>query len=408
MKLGVIADDFTGASDIALALAEGGMATVQYGGLPDGPADKDVQAGVIALKCRTILPKTAVEQTCAAADWLLAQGAEQIIYKVCSTFDSTREGNIGPVAQALAEKLGETAVLVCPAFPENGRSVYQGHLFVADTLLSDSGMRNHPLTPMTDPDLRRWLAHQTSWPVAHLPAATVFQGAGAARAALATHARAMVIGDAIRDEDLRTLGAAAKGRRLLVGGSGIALGLPANWDIAPAPIPWDGEAGPGVVLSGSCSVATRGQVETYSAKAATWEITAEAAMAGNIDIDEVSEWVLAQDTAPLIYSSADPKKVSAAQKRFGREESAEAIETLFARLAARLAEKGIGRIVTAGGETSGAVTQALGADRLRIGPRIAAGVPALRVDGRPLVLALKSGNFGGPDFFAEALTLLKG
>ncbi len=408
MKLGIIADDFTGASDIALTLAEAGMTTVQYGGVPSTEADLDVQAGVVALKCRTIAPRAAVEQTCAAADWLLAQGAEQIVYKVCSTFDSTPDGNIGPVAQALAKKLGETCVLVCPAFPENGRSVYQGHLFVEDTLLSDSGLKHHPLTPMTDSDLRRWLAPQTDWPVAHLPIATIWRGPEAARTALAEHGRAMMIADAIRDDDLRILGQTVKGRRLLVGGSGIALGLPENWGITPTPIPWTGETGPGVVLSGSCSAATRGQVAVYAAKAPSHEITAEAVMGRQVDLGALVEWILTQDVPPLVYSSADPSTVAAAQKTFGRNFLADAIEGTFAALAAMLATKGVGRIVTAGGETSGAVTTALGAASLRIGPRIAAGVPALRVEGQPLVLALKSGNFGGPDFFTEALECLRG
>lgn len=408
LRLGVIADDFTGASDIALTLAEGGMVTVQYAGIPAQVAADDVEAGVVALKCRTISPETAVAQCVAAADWLLAQGAEQIVYKVCSTFDSTKQGNIGPVAQALAEKLGESAVLVCPAFPENGRSVYQGHLFVGDILLSESGMRNHPLTPMTDPDIRRWLAHQTDWPVAHLPATTLRKGVGAARAALDDHARAMVIGDAIEDADLQILGAAAKGRRFLVGGSGIALGLPANWDIGPRQGDWTGEEGPGVVLAGSCSVATRGQVAAYAALAPTREIAPGEVMSGALDIDELADWVLAQDAPPLLHSSSAPEQVRAEQKRYGREALANAIESTFARLAIALEARGIRRIVVAGGETSGAVTEALGASILRIGPRIAAGVPALRIDGRPTVLALKSGNFGGPDFFSEALEALEG
>lgn len=406
--IGVIADDFTGASDIALTLAENGMETMQYGGVPDKPVAPGIQAAVVALKSRTAAAADAVAQSLAAAEWLLAQGTEQIVFKICSTFDSTKAGNIGPVAEALAERLGAETVLVCPAFPENGRSVFQGHLFVGDRLLSESGMQSHPLTPMTDPDIRRWLAHQTTWPVKHLDAETVWNGDGAASVALHEAGRAMVVADAVRDEDLRTLATAAKGRKLLVGGSGIAIGLPANWGISPGPIPWQGEAGPGVVLSGSCSIATRAQVERYSAIAPSREITAEAVMSGEADIEELAVWVLEQATPPLIYSSADPEKVTAAQDRFGREAIAGRIEAFFASLAALLVERGTGRIVTAGGETSGAVTQGLGADRLRIGPRVAAGVPMLRVEGRPLVLALKSGNFGGPDFFSEALDLLKG
>ena len=218
----------------------------------------------------------------------------------------------------------------------------------------------------------------------------------------------MVIGDAITEEDLHVLGAALKGRKLAVGGSGLALGLPANWGAAPRPIPWQGASGPGVVLAGSCSAATRGQVARYKESAPAREITPEAVMAGAIDIDALAGWVLDQDVPPLLHSSADPEDVRRAQAEYGRARLADAIEDMFSTLASTLAARGVQRIVTAGGETSGAVTTALGADRLRIGPRIAAGVPAVRVEGRALVLALKSGNFGGPDFFAEALDCLKG
>ena len=182
MKLGCIGDDFTGSSDLANTLAKGGMRVVQYTGIPEGPAAPDVEAGVVSLKSRSIAPEAAVAQSLAALDWLMAQGCTQIFFKYCSTFDSTPEGNIGPVADALAEALGAHRVVVCPAFPGTGRSVYQGHLFVGDRLLNESGMQNHPLTPMTDADLRRWLAPQTRHTVGHVPAQTVFRGAEAIRA----------------------------------------------------------------------------------------------------------------------------------------------------------------------------------------------------------------------------------
>lgn len=404
MKIGVIADDFTGASDIALTLAEGGMQTAQFIGVPDTPADVD--AGVIALKSRTAPVDQAVADSLAACDWLRAQGALQIVFKVCSTFDSTTEGNIGPVLDALADRLAEDHVFVCPAFPENGRSVYQGHLFVGDTLLSESGMQHHPLTPMTDPDLRRVLAAQSARAVAHIPSAIVTAGADAIRAAMPDEP-AHIIVDAIHDADLHAIGAAAADKTsLLCGGSGIALGLPGTWGAVAATPPWSPVTGPGVVLSGSCSQATRGQVATYAAHHPSLEITAEAAVAGKHAISEMVEWALAQDAPPLIYSSADPAVVKVAQDRFGREVAATAIETLFADLAGALAVAGVTRIVSAGGETSGAVVQGLRAQRLDIGPRIAPGVPVVRTGG--LALALKSGNFGGPDFFAKALTVMEG
>ncbi len=402
MKLGVIADDFTGASDIALTLAEGGMRTVQYIGVPSHSAASGVEAGVVALKSRNIPARDAVALSLSACEWLLAQGASQIVFKVCSTFDSTPAGNIGPVSAALAERLGEQQVMVCPAFPENGRSVYQGHLFVGDVLLSDSGMKDHPLTPMRDADLRRVLQAQTDWPVAHVAADVVFRGAEAIAAALPA-TPAMVIVDAIRDDDLLAIAEAARGRKLMTGGSGIALGLPANFGALAATPEWQPIAGKGAVLSGSCSQATRGQVAAYKAKAPSFEITPDAVMSGRLNAAEIAEWTLQQDMPPLVYSSADPDEVLAAQERWGQAALAEAIEGLFTELATALADRKLSRLIVAGGETSGAVVAGLKATALNIGPRAAAGVPLLLPEGRAMALALKSGNFGGPDFFEEAL-----
>lgn len=405
MKLGVIADDFTGASDIALTLAEGGMRTTQFVGVPDGPV-QDVEAGVVALKSRTIAAADAVAQSLAACEWLLAQGAQQIIFKVCSTFDSTDKGNIGPVAAALAARLGETHVITCPAFPENGRSVYQGHLFVGDVLLSETGMRDHPLTPMRDADLRRVLAAQTDWPVTHLDMKIISQGANRIEETVSALPSSMVITDAIADTDLRVIGTAARARKLLTGGSGIAIGLPANFGATPSTPEWRAATGPGVVLSGSCSQATRGQVARYAADHPAREISAEEALNNPDLVRDLQAWVVAQKNPPLIYSSADPSTVLVAQQEHGADRVAHAIEQTFADLAAALAASGTTRIVVAGGETSGAVVQGVAAKALRIGPRLAAGVPAVLVEGRSLALALKSGNFGGPDFFAEALAIM--
>jgi uncharacterized protein YgbK (DUF1537 family) len=402
MKIGIIADDFTGASDIALTLALGGMSTVQYVGVPSSPA-KDVDAGVVALKSRTIAAKDAIAQSLAACDWLLAQGATQIIFKVCSTFDSTADGNIGPVAAALADRLGETGVIVCPAFPENGRSVYQGHLFVSDRLLNECGMQDHPLTPMTDADLRRVLASQTDWPVSHIDFRTVDRGAAAILAAMPP-SPAMVVVDAVRDADLVEIGAAAKHCKLLVGGSGIAIGLPANFGHAPASPHWSGVAGKAAILSGSCSRATRAQVHAYTGPKR--EITAGQIMDATIDAPALADWVMATDGAPLIYSSADPDVVRAAQDTYGRDVVAQRIESLFTELTTCLVQRGVNRLVVAGGETSGAAVAGLNAKALRIGPKLAAGVPAMRVEGTEIAIALKSGNFGGPDFFAESLCLM--
>lgn len=246
MKLGCIGDDFTGSSDLANTLAKEGMRTTQYTGVPADNADPSVDAGVVALKSRSIDPAVAVAKSLEALDWLRAQGCTQFFFKYCSTFDSTPEGNIGPVADALADALDAHQVIVCPAFPGTGRSVYQGHLFVNDVLLSESGMQNHPLTPMTDPDLRRWLAPQTRYHVGHVAAASVFAGAETIRGALQAEHEAgkrHIVVDAIRDEDLRAIGAAARDLPLITGGSGVALGLPANFGCVAGAVPWTGQGG---------------------------------------------------------------------------------------------------------------------------------------------------------------------
>lgn len=407
MRLGVVADDFTGASDIALTLAEGGMRVAQFVGPPDAPPAPGLDAGVVALRSRTAPVDEAVAQSLAACDWLVAAGARQIVLKVCSTFDSTAAGNIGPTLEALAERLGETAVIVCPAFPENGRSVYQGHLFVGDRLLSESGMERHPLTPMTDPDLRRVLAAQTRWPVAHVPLPVVWRGAEAIRAALPA-TRAMVIVDAVRDDDLRAIGAAARDRSLLCGGSGVALGLPTTFGAQARAPGWTPVRGPGAALSGSCSAATRQQVEIYARKAPALRINPADAVAGRVDAAALAAWAVAQPTPPLLYATDDPDAVRAAQAAHGREAVARAIEAAFGALAVALVARGARRLVVAGGETAGAVVSALGARVLDIGPRIAPGAPLMRAGAEPpLALALKSGNFGGPDFFAEAFARME-
>lgn len=407
MKIGVIADDFTGASDIALALAEAGMRTKQFVGVPEGSV-ADCDAGVVSLKSRTAPLQDAIAQSLEACNWLLEQGAEQIVFKVCSTFDSTDDGNIGQVAEALAERLEERSVVVCPAFPENGRSVYQGHLFVGDKLLNESGLQNHPLTPMRDADLRRVLAKQTKWPVGGIPIETV------ATSSLAIvrqfqDIKTMYIVDAIHNDDLHTIGAACEGRKFLCGGSGIAIGLPANFGFLPTAIEWSGVNGKGAILSGSCSIATRAQIEKYKSIAPTLELTAQEVMKGDQTPEAAADWIFAQESdAPLVYSSADPEIVVAAQNEFGKQEVAEAVEGFFRSLAGILVDRGINQIIAAGGETSGAVVAGLSANELSIGKKIAPGVPALRVGERALAVALKSGNFGDEDFFEKAINILSG
>lgn len=421
MLLGVIADDFTGASDIANTLTrghdgQGGLATAQYIGVPDHDAAPDVEAGVISLKSRSIPAQEAVELSLAALGWLQAQGCRQIVFKYCSTFDSTPDGNIGPVAEALAKALGAAGVVACPAFPATGRTIYQGHLFVHDRLLSESGMQNHPLTPMTDPDIRRFLRKQTQGDVGLVPAATVHRGADAIRAALAESAargEVLSIVDAVRDADLVEIGRACAEAPLLTGGSGIALGLPGNFIAAGLasgkPADFEGRQGPEAILAGSCSGATRGQIDTHAASHPVLAISVDDVMAGRTTVDDLVSFITANEgKAPLAFSSATPDQVTAAQQRYGREEVASRLDALFADTARRLVDGGVRRLVVAGGETSGAVAQALDLGDLAIGPEVSPGVPVLVSRQRDMALALKSGNFGGPAFFDDALQALAG
>jgi 3-dehydrotetronate 4-kinase len=419
--IGVIADDFTGASDIAHTLAkgllgQGGLLTSQYMGVPRGAADPEIEAGVVSLKSRSVPVADAVAASLDALQWLKAQGCRQVVFKYCSTFDSTPEGNIGPVAEALADALDVKGVAACPAFPAMGRTVYQGHLFVGDVLLSESGMQNHPLTPMTDSNIRRWLRLQTDSEVGHVPAGVVGEGAeaiGAALRACAQRGETLAIVDAVADEDLVRIGQACAGAPLLTGGSGIALGLPANFIAdglaAGGSNRFEGVEGPEAILAGSCSGMTRSQVDAHLRKHPAMAVAVEDVMDGRTSPDDLVAFIEAnRGEAPLVYSSAAPEDVAAAQGRYGRDAVSGRLESLFAETAQRLVDGGFSRVVVAGGETSGAVAQALDLDGLTLGPEISPGVPVLVSDKRGVALALKSGNFGGEDFFDEALDALAG
>jgi uncharacterized protein YgbK (DUF1537 family) len=421
MLIGVIADDFTGASDIANTLAkglpgQGGLVTSQYMGVARGAAAPEIEAGVVSLKSRSVPVEEAVAASLEALHWLQAQGCRQFVFKYCSTFDSTPEGNIGPVGEALADALDVKGVVACPAFPAMGRTVYQGHLFVGDQLLSESGMQHHPLTPMTDSDIRRWLRLQTRFDVGHVPASIVGDGAGAIGAALracADRGETLAIVDAVADEDLVAIGRACADAPLLTGGSGVALGLAANF-IADGLAEggrgrFEGVQGPEAVLAGSCSGRTRSQVDAHMRRHPAMAVAVEDVMDGRTSSGDLVAFIEAHHgEAPLVYSSAAPEDVAAAQARYGRETVSDRLEGLFAETAKRLVDSGVSRVIVAGGETSGAVAQALDLDGLTIGPEISPGVPVLVSDTRGVALALKSGNFGGEDFFAEALDALAG
>ena len=415
MLIGVIADDFTGASDIANTLAKGGLSTMQFMGLPDAHISATCEAGVVALKSRSIDPTDAVAQSLQTLEWLQRQGCQQFVFKYCSTFDSTPKGNIGPVGEALAKALGVGAVPACPAFPTAGRTVYQGHLFVGDRLLHESGLENHPLNPMTDADIRRWLAHQAQEPVGLVPWFTVSQGPAAVRDALdgaAQRGERLVIVDAISDQDLVVIGEACADKPLVTGGSGIAVGLPRNFIrkglATGSATAFAGQSGPEAILAGSCSQATLKQVESHCRSHPGLSIPIDKLMSGNIDPSDLADFIHKHaGNQPIVYSSVLADELRRLQAAFGKEAVSKRLDWIFAETAQRIVEGGVRRLVVAGGETSGAVMSSLGIDTVAIGPEIDPGVPALAAcDGRQLALALKSGNFGGVDFFERALQIL--
>ncbi len=419
--LGCIADDFTGATDLASMLVRNGMRTVQVIGVPaaerpgePGPLP-EADAVVVALKSRTIPAADAIAQSLAACEALLAAGAKQILHKYCSTFDSTDQGNIGPVAEALLERLQGGLAIACPAFPTNGRTVFQGHLFVGSALLSESGMQDHPLTPMTDPSLVRVLARQSTGSVGLLPFAVVEAGEGAIRrelAKLGEWGKRLVVADAVTDAHLVALGAACANHPLITGGSGIAMGLPENFRRAGLlEARADADALPAVggacaVLAGSCSRATLGQVGAARGLVPTLELDALATPDAGALVAQAAAWMEGKlsDTRPVvIVGSAVPEKVQALQAKLGREAAGALVEEAMAGIAALLAERGVRRLLVAGGETSGAVVQRLGVRSLRIGAEIDPGVPWCWTEAQGgMHLALKSGNFGGRDMFTRA------
>ena len=415
LLLGCIADDLTGATDLALMLTRAGMRTVQIMQVPDAGSGLDgFDAVVVALKTRTCPPAEAVELSLQSADALLGLGARQLFFKYCSTFDSTDAGNIGPVAEALLAHVKGELALACPAFPTNKRTVYMGNLFVGDVPLAESPMRDHPLTPMRDSNLVRVLQRQTRLEVGLIPFAVVDKGPVAIAAAFAaarTSGKSFVVVDAITDQHLLDMGTAAAGMALITGGSGVALGLPANFirqglmRAADAPSTMAAPRGRAAIIAGSCSEATRGQVA--AAKAAgipNFEIDPLEIQKGLLSGRALASWAQKQsaDKPVLIYSSAEPDAVRRAQDTLGREEAGALVERTFADTAKHLIEAGFTRLIVAGGETSGAVVNGLGVTALEIGPEIDPGVPWTRAVGRNLVLALKSGNFGAPGFVLQA------
>ncbi len=413
IKLGCIADDFTGATDLANNLVRAGMRTVQTIGVPPSALDLPADAAVVALKTRTVPADEAVAQSLAALDWLRAQGAEQIYFKYCSTFDSTPQGNIGPVADALMSALGTGFTIATPAFPDNKRTVFKGYLYAGDVLLNESGMQNHPLTPMTDPNLVRVLSAQTRRRVGLIDYAVVEHGSDAIRtriSELQAQGVEIAIVDAISNDDLLALGPALQGMPLVTAGSGVAIGLPGNWGLAAgAAAGLPREPGLQAVVAGSCSNATQGQVAAFiQAGRPTLALDPLRIAAGEAVVAEALAWAKPRlaDGPVLIYSTARPDAVQQAQAALGAARAGALIENALAQIAVGLASLGVRQLIVAGGETSGAVVQALGLTQLAIGEQIDPGVPwcagyAQAVQAR-ISIALKSGNFGGTDFFTRA------
>ena len=418
--LGCIADDFTGATDLANMLVRAGMRTVQAIGVPQAGGEgiaADADAIVVALKSRTIPAADAVAQSLNALHWLRAQGCSRFFFKYCSTFDSTDAGNIGPVAEALMEELGTDFTLACPAFPENGRTIFRGHLFVGDVLLNASGMEHHPLTPMRDPNLVPVLARQSQGKVGLLRYDAVMRGAQAARnqaQQLRADGVKLAIADAISNGDLIVLGEAFADLPLLTGGSGLALGLPAQYRRAglitehgnAAQLPAVADAA--IVLSGSCSRATNAQVAHWRASRPAFQIDPLALAEGQPMVVEALDFVQRHaGQTVLVYATSAPEHVAQVQKTLGVERAGKLVEEALGRIARALHADGVRRFVVAGGETSGAVVQALDVRALRIGPQIDPGVPwTATIGDDPVALALKSGNFGTVDFFEKALAQL--
>ena len=419
LLLGCIADDFTGATDLANNLVRAGMRVVQAIGVPATPLDANVDAVVVALKSRTIAPAEAIARSLDALRWLQAQGAQQIYFKYCSTFDSTPEGNIGPVTEALMEALGCEFTIATPAFPDNKRTVFKGYLFAGDVLLNESGMQNHPLTPMTDPNLVRVLQAQCQRKVGLIDHAVVARGAAAISERieqLKSEGVSIAIVDAVSNDDLLRLGPAIAKMPLLTAGSGVAIGLPANFGLAPSSqasaLPPAG--GLRAVVSGSCSLATNRQVLDFIQRGGAALAIDPLRIAAGVDVvAETLAWAarLVAKQPVLVYSTAEAGAIKSVQSRLGVEKAGAMVERTIAAIARGLVELGVRQLVVAGGETSGACVQALGIAQMQIGPQIDPGVPwcYAQTDTQPSVglhVALKSGNFGTDDFFAKSFAML--
>ena len=422
MILGIIGDDFTGSSDIANNLKKSGMQVSMYAGVPNlSPDDANKQpteAAVIALKTRTVPIEEAIKESLKALNWLKESGCKQFIFKYCSTFDSTKDGNIGPVTDAIMEELGADFTIACPSFPDAGRTVYYGHMFVNGKPLNESGMEDHPLTPMTDHNLVRWLNYQTKKEVGLIDFETISQGSDKIKQKIISLKKDDIkyaIVDTTNNKEFDAICEGIKDLPFLTGGSGIALGLPKiyknkgllsenNFDLPQ-------NNSNSVILSGSCSRATLEQINIYKVNNPSFYISPDEVMNNIKLVEEVYIWIKENESlSPLIYSSSDSNNVSAKQKQFGQEILANKIEGFFEKISHKLVNDSFGKFISAGGETSGAIIKGLGVEELKIGKEISPGVPALwspnSSGNKPISVTLKSGNFGQSDFFSRALIAL--
>ena len=422
MILGIIGDDFTGSSDIANNLKKSGMQVSMYAGVPnlspDDAKKQPTEAAVIALKTRTVPIEEAIKESLKALNWLKESGCKQFIFKYCSTFDSTKDGNIGPVTDAIMEELGADFTIACPSFPDAGRTVYYGHMFVNGKPLNESGMEDHPLTPMTDHNLVRWLNYQTKKEVGLIDFETISQGSDKIKQKIISLKKDDIkyaIVDTTNNKEFDAICEGIKDLPFLTGGSGIALGLPKiyknkgllsenNFDLPQ-------NISNSVILSGSCSRATLEQINIYKVNNPSFYISPDEVMNNIKLVEEVYIWIKENESlSPLIYSSSDSNNVSAKQKQFGQEILANKIEGFFEKISHKLVNDSFGKFISAGGETSGAIIKGLGVEELKIGKEISPGVPALwspnSNGGKPISVTLKSGNFGQSDFFSRALIAL--
>lgn len=414
MIIGCIADDFTGASDAASFLVKGGMQTILFNGIPqEKERTESCQAIVIALKTRTQKTEDAVKETLKAAEWLKENGAKQLYIKYCSTFDSTPKGNIGPIMDALLEKYEVPTTILCPALPVNGRVVKDGNLYVNGIPLNQSSMKDHPLTPMWDSDVGKLMRDQSRYDCVKISCGEMNKPEEVQKKIRlfgAEKPHFYVIPDFETGKDARSIVQNFGKLPILSGSSGILTELAGQYKLEKSTTLKTDERtiGSGLLLAGSCSQATRSQIAFVQKNGIkSKRMDPLKLLAGEQTEQELWDFIQTNHTDVLIYSSDTPESVRKVQQA-GREQIAELLERTMANLAKRALQAGYTRLVIAGGETSGAVTKALGYRSYMIGTSVAPGVPIMIPrENKNVRLVLKSGNFGQEDFLKRALDMTR-